>query len=975
MRGLKSLRRTLCTGSAAVILAAGLGSGSAASAGRGASSQRAPASANKRPARLVRPASRVQANGPVSGGDPANCQEQDSGDAIINQAPQVATFSNCQMNLVDNLWWGAASSQAMVLADYVTGAPATFSFDSTNSDLPGGKAVWSGPFTYYGASMPATFTLNVTDTNGNPLPLISGSAIGLGADGAFIRVPATGTFRATWVETPSQAAMDNQSDFGAHATCNPCFLDAFSPSFYYQPDNPSITPVSFNATEGTSFSGAIATIVDGDTTSLPTEYQAVIDWADGSGLTAAAVSGPMGGPFIVSATHTYADEAAYSVAVSLSDNDNSVVQSQVIANAYVAEADALSSAGPIAITATSGGSFDGQVASFQDSRIDQVASDLVVTINWGDSNTTAGTVSASNGVFAVSGSHTYGATGGYAVSVTLQDDAPSAVTATATGTATFAPTANADTYAATVNQPLQAPAPGVLANDSGANLTAQQTAAPSNGQLTLNANGSFTFTPNPGFSGTDSFQYEGCTGTVCSSPAVVTITVAPVATPDSYSTSFGLDLHVSGPGVLTNDIGTALSASNGTAPANGTATLSPDGSFTYTPNGGFSGSDSFTYQACTGAVCSITTTVTINVGPQVVANPDNYSGTYAHRLTVLAPGVLLNDTGSGLTVQSVILPHHGTLAMAANGAFQYVPVTGFSGTDTFRYAAVDSHGNQSNQATVTISILPTASGQLYSTNAGHTLKLKAPGALRKATGAGTLRATLASPPAHGTLTLNANGSLTYLPQSAYSGVDTFTYAVTDGNGAVSAPATVTIKVLPTAVADSYRILANGSLNTPGPGVLANDLGTGLQATVQTTTTHGTLTLDPDGSFTYTPVSGYSGQDNFSYEAIDSSGQASTTVPVTITVAPVAVPDTYSTASGTPLVVAAVNGVLSNDIGTGLIMAGVALFPVHGTLTINSDGSFTYTPNAGFVGTDGFKYACRDAAGTRSPPTAVTLTVS
>jgi hypothetical protein len=138
---------------------------------------------------------------------------------------------------------------------------------------------------------------------------------------------------------------------------------------------------------------------------------------------------------------------------------------------------------------------------------------------------------------------------------------------------------------------------------------------------------------------------------------------------------------------------------------------------------------------------------------------------------------------------------------------------------------------------------------------------------------------------------------------------------------------------------------------------------------------GALTLNSDGSLSYTPASGFSGLDSFTYKAIDSSSLASAPVTVTIMVAPVAVADSYVTAHDTPLVVSAGSGVLANDIGTGLTLGSATALPTHGTLTISSDGSFTYTPNSGFVGVDTFKYTCRDSSGNLSSPVTVTISVT
>src|SRR5690606_9694856 len=120
------------------------------------------------------------------------------------------------------------------------------------------------------------------------------------------------------------------------------------------------------------------------------------------------------------------------------------------------------------------------------------------------------------------------------------------------------------------------------------------------GSLTLNANGSFSYTPNGGASGTDSFTYRAVDADGQSGLATVTITInapnlAPVAVADSYQTARNAALTVNAPGVLGNDSdpnGNPITAVKVANPANGTVTLNANGSFTYTPNANFTGTDS-----------------------------------------------------------------------------------------------------------------------------------------------------------------------------------------------------------------------------------------------------------------------------------------------------------------------------------------------------------------------------------------------
>ncbi len=288
------------------------------------------------------------------------------------------------------------------------------------------------------------------------------------------------------------------------------------------------------------------------------------------------------------------------------------------------------------------------------------------------------------------------------------------------------PVAEDDVYGVNEDQSLVIDAStGVLQNDTDADAEAISVLGVvddvDDGTLSLNADGSFVYTPDPDFSGTDTFTYEATDGTSASNVATVTITVAPVNDPpvaldDNYNTAVQQQLTVSAAaGVLANDTdvdGDTLSvASLVSDVSNGTLILNADGSFDYTPDAAFEGVDSFTYEALDGAVISNVATVTIavstfNTAP--VAFDDAYTIDQDLVLNVNAvTGVLANDTdadGNPLTAVEVTSPTNGNLSLNADGSFQYTPSAGFSGTDTFAYAADDGI-ELSNTAVVTIRVV------------------------------------------------------------------------------------------------------------------------------------------------------------------------------------------------------------------------------------------------------------------------------
>lgn len=482
------------------------------------------------------------------------------------------------------------------------------------------------------------------------------------------------------------------------------------------------------------------------------------------------------------------------------------------------------------------------------------------------------------------------------------------------------PTAVNDSYDAGVGGPLVvSAAQGVLANDvdaEGDSLTAALVASTTHGSLSLSANGSFTYTPNAGFTGTDQFTYRASDGEFSSNTATVTINVgsansAPTATNDSYSTSKGSALVVNaGQGVLANDTdpeNDALTAVLVASPSNGTLSFNANGSFTYTPNANFQGSDQFTYRASDGTLQSNTATVTITVAAANTAPTavnDAYDLGDNNVLIVNASqGVLANDTdpeNDALTAVLVASTTHGSLTFNANGSFSYTPNAGFEGTDQFTYRASDG-ALQSNTATVTISVsipnrAPAATDDAYSVDEDQTLTVGVgSGVLANDTDADgdSLAASVVTEPSHGVLTLNTDGSFTYVPASNYSGSDSFTYQASDGAGGVDqASVVVTINPIndaPIAVADGYTMDEDTVLTVnAAAGVLANDSdpeGSSLTAVLVAQPEHGTVTLNPDGSFVYTPDANYAGGDMFRYAASDGSLE-STPVDVAIQVEPI-----------------------------------------------------------------------------------------
>lgn len=280
------------------------------------------------------------------------------------------------------------------------------------------------------------------------------------------------------------------------------------------------------------------------------------------------------------------------------------------------------------------------------------------------------------------------------------------------------PVAYDDAYSTLEDTALNVPAPGPLGNDTdpdGDPLSLTVQSQPSHGTLVASADGQFTYTPNTGYSGLDSFTYSANDSDLDSNIATVQITVKPVNRPpvannDAYSTQQDVVLKIASPGILANDSdpeGSPLTATIVSQPLHGVLIATADGFFTYTPNAGYTGVDTFTYQANDGVLDSNTATVQITVSPPPnrppVANNDTYSMPQDTVLNVAASGILANDVdpeGHTLTASIESLPLHGTLTASADGQFIYTPNAGYTGSDSFTYKANDGDLDSSSKGRV-----------------------------------------------------------------------------------------------------------------------------------------------------------------------------------------------------------------------------------------------------------------------------------
>lgn len=537
-----------------------------------------------------------------------------------------------------------------------------------------------------------------------------------------------------------------------------------------------------------------------------------------------------------------------------------------------------------------------------------------------------------------------------------------------------APTANDDNFAVDEGTSNLL---DVMGNDGGTDIGISAVSDPPNGTASIEGD-QIRYQPNANYFGSDSFTYT-IANIAGSDTATVTITVnplndPPVAQDDSASATAGIPKTID---VLENDFdidGPSLSIIGVGAAGKGTTAIVAN-QIVYTPNDDASGSDSFTYTISDGSL-SDSAIVTVNITSAANNAPDAQNDAVSvNEGASITFDPRENDSDADddpLTVTGVSIPSHGTASFTAT-SITYTPNSNYFGSDVFTYSISDGNGGV-DTATVNITVNavndpPVAQDDSASTDENTPIVILAlendfdiDGPSLSVISVGTA--------GHGSVSFTVS-TITYTPNSGYTGPDSFTYTISDGLLNDSATVNVTVNDVnnpPSADNDVYVVVTGNTLNG---NVLSDDSdpdGDPLTASLVTGPAHASsFVLNADGSFSYTPESGYTGDDSFTYAAYDgefSSNVATAFITVNATDPsenrpPIAQNDSYTTAFNTT-----VNGnVLGNDSdpdGDPLI-ASLTSGPSHGALTLNADGSFSYTPDDGFVGDDSFSYAAGDGA--------------
>ena len=604
-----------------------------------------------------------------------------------------------------------------------------------------------------------------------------------------------------------------------------------------------------------------------------------------------------------------------------------------------------------------------------------------------------------------------------------------------------APTAvNDGPFTVTNNTPLTLTAAQLVGNDippnTGDKLGVSWVGSAYNGTAVLNANGTVTFTPTTGYTGTTSFVYndiDTTNGYTSPNFATVSLTVtgatnqAPTAVNDGpFTVTNNTPLTLTAAQLVGNDTtpntGSVLGVSSVSAATNGTAVLNANGTVTFTPTTGYAGAASFGYKVKdqTGAISTNTATVSLTVtaatnqAPTAV-NDGPFTVTNNTPLTLTAAQLVGNDippnTGDKLGVSWVGSAYNGTAVLNANGTVTFTPTTGYTGTTSFVYNDIDTTNGYTspNFATVSLTVTGATNQAPTAVNDGpFTVTNNTPLTLTAAQLVGNdttpntgsvLGVSSVSAATNGTAVLNANGTVTFTPTTGYAGAASFGYKVKDQTGAISTnTATVSLTVsratnqAPTAVNDGpFTVTNNTPLTLTAAQLVGNDIppntGDKLGVSWVGSAYNGTAVLNANGTVTFTPTTGYTGTTSFVYNDIDTTNGYTSpnfaTVSLTVTgatnQAPTAVNDgPFTVTNNTPLTLTAAQ-LVGNDTTPntgGVLSVSSVSAATNGTAVLNANGTVTFTPTTGYAGAASFGYKVKDTTGAISTNTAtVSLTVS
>ncbi|EOK5697822.1 tandem-95 repeat protein [Vibrio parahaemolyticus] len=499
-------------------------------------------------------------------------------------------------------------------------------------------------------------------------------------------------------------------------------------------------------------------------------------------------------------------------------------------------------------------------------------------------------------------------------------------------------------------------------------------------------NGIATISPTADWNGSETLTFTATDPSGESVSQTVNFTVAPVADIVADKTTVVEDtptiIKVLGNDTFEGD-DKVVSLDTNNGPANGTVSVNPDGSVTYTPNDNYHGADSFTYIVTSGGV-SESTTVNVDVTPVNDAPVAKDDIATTQEDTAVTIDVLPNDTdidGDTLRIDSASVPKEQGTVEVVNGKLVFTPAENFNGDAEITYTVTD--GALTDQATVKVTVNAVNDTPVVESNIADQ-------ALAEDFTPYTIDLNTAFSDVDnvdGELTFSVsgnsniqvaivNGIATITPTADWNGSETLTFTATDPSGE-SISQTVNFTVAP--VADIVTDKATVVEDTPTiMNVLGNDTfeGDGKVVSLDTNNgpANGTVSVNPDGSVTYTPNDNYHGTDSFTYIVTSGGVSESTTVRVDVTPvndAPVAKDDIATTQEDTAVTI----DVLPNDTdvdGDKLSIESASVPKEQGTVEV-VNGKLVFTPAENFNGDAEITYTVTD--GQLTDEAKVTVTVN
>ncbi|ELB2251284.1 tandem-95 repeat protein [Vibrio parahaemolyticus] len=508
-------------------------------------------------------------------------------------------------------------------------------------------------------------------------------------------------------------------------------------------------------------------------------------------------------------------------------------------------------------------------------------------------------------------------------------------------------------------------------------------------------NGIATITPTADWNGSETLTFTATDPSGESTSQTVNFTVAPVADIVADKATVVEDtptiIKVLGNDTFEGD-GKVVSLDTNNGPANGTVSVNPDGSVTYTPNDNYHGADSFTYIVTSGGV-SESTTVNVDVTPENDAPVAKDDTTITDEDTPVTIDVLPNDTdvdGDKLSVESASVPKEQGTVEVVNGKLVFTPAENFNGQAEITYTVTD--GQLTDEAKVTVTVNPV--------NDAPTIKVDAVESITEdAVSIDTVVATLTvrdTDTSEDQLTVslenNSNGYFVLvgnevkLTQAGVDAVNNDELNLKD----LTISASVSDGVNPTA-SDSDSLIVNRVNDAPtvenaiADQELSEDFATytidlndafkdsdsALNFSVSGNSN--VLVSIENGIATISPTADWNGSETLTFTATDPSGE-SISQRVDFTVASVAdiVADKATVVEDTPTIIK----VLGNDTFEGdgkVVSLDANNGPANGTVSVNPDGSVTYTPNDNYHGTDSFTYIVTSGGVSESTTVSVDVT--